>query len=37
MREILTINPLQEKIVNAQDINLIINYRREQRMHEILT
>ena len=37
MREILTINPLQEKTVNAQDINVTINYRREQRMREILT
>ena len=37
MREILTINPLQEKTVNAQDINVTINYGREQRMREILT
>ena len=30
-------NPLQEKTGNARDTNLTIDYRRKQRMREILT
>ena len=37
MREILTINPNQEKAENAQDTNVTTHYNRKQRMCKILT